>query len=107
MILQINFNLNVPLSQYEELANSVAQAFVDVPGLKWKIWLVNSGAEEAGGIYHFDSQESLDAFLEGPLVAQLKTMSAIRNLSVKQFDVMPELTAITRGPVGVAATALA
>jgi hypothetical protein len=107
MILQINFTLTVPASDYEKLADSVAQAFAEVPGLKWKIWLLNPGAQEAGGIYLFESQATVDAFLNGPLVAQVKALPAIRNLSVKQFEVMPEVTAVTRGPVGVIATARA
>ena len=104
MILQINFNLNVPASEYQKMADSVAHAFVDVPGLRWKIWLLNPATREAGGIYLFDSQASLDAYLNGPLVAQLRGLTAIRNVSMKQFDVMPEITALTRGPVDAAAT---
>ena len=99
MILQINFNLNVPVAEYQKMADSVAHAFLEVPGLTWKIWLLNPAAQEAGGIYCFDSQASLDAYLNGPLVAQLKTMPSIRDLSVKRFDVMTEATAITRGPI--------
>src|SRR5262245_5851670 len=99
MILQINFNLNVPVEEYQKMVDSVANAFIDVPGLKWKIWLLNPATQEAGGIYLFDSQESLDAYLNGPLVAQLRGLTAIRNVSMKQFEVMPEVSALTRGPV--------
>ena len=104
MILQINFTLDVPVAEYQKMADSVAHAFVDVPGLKWKIWLLNPAAREAGGIYLFDSQASVDAYLNGPLVAQLRGLTSIRNISVKQFEVMPEITALTRGPVEAALT---
>jgi hypothetical protein len=104
MILQINYNLNVTIAEYQKMADPVAHAFLDVPGLKWKIWLLNPLTQEAGGIYLFDSQASLDAYLNGPLVAQLRGLSAIRNLSIKQFDVMPEITALTHGPVEAATT---
>jgi len=99
MILQINFNLNVPVAEYQKLTDSVAHAFADMPGLRWKIWLLNPAAQEAGGIYLFDSQASLDAYLNGPLIGQLRGLPSIRNISIKQFDVMPEVTALTRGPV--------
>jgi hypothetical protein len=102
MILQINFNLNVPVGEYQKLADSVAHAFLDVPGLRWKIWLLNPAAQEAGGIYLFDSQASLNAYLNGPLVAQLRGFTSIRNISMKQFEVMSEVTALTRGPFGAA-----
>jgi len=98
MILQINFNLNVPVAEYQKMADSIAHAFLDVPGLRWKIWLLNPAAQEAGGIYLVDSQASLDAYLNGPLVAQTRGLTSIRNISVKQFAVMPEATALTRGP---------
>ena len=102
MILQINFNLNVPVEDYKKLADSVAPAFVDVPGLTWKIWLLNPAGQEAGGIYLFDSQASLDAYLNGPLAAKLRALPSIRNISMKQFAVMPKITALTRGPVEAA-----
>jgi hypothetical protein len=102
MILQINFSLSVPAAEYQKLVDSVAHAFLDVPGLRWKIWLLNPDAQEAGGIYLFDSQASLDAYLNGPLVAKLKELPFVRNISMKQFDVMPEATALTRGPVEAA-----
>ena len=104
MILQINFNLNVPVAEYQKMADSIAEAFLDVPGLMWKIWVLNPAAQEAGGIYLFDSQASLDAYLDGPLVAKLRGLTAIRNVSMKQFEVMPEVTALTRGPVEAAGT---
>ena len=104
MILQINFNLDVPVAEYQQLADSVAHAFLDVPGLKWKIWLLNPAAREAGGIYLFDSQASLDGYLNGPLVAKLRGLPSIRNISVKQFEVMPGVTALTHGPVEAALT---
>lgn len=107
MILQINFNLNVPVAEHRKMVDSIAGAFLNVPGLKWKIWLQNPSAQEAGGIYLFDSQASLDAYLNGPLVARLRGLTAIRNLSIKQFEVMPEATALTHGPVKAADTALA
>jgi hypothetical protein len=97
MILQINFNLNIPVAEYQKMADSVAHSFRDVPGLRWKIWLLNPAAQEAGGIYLFDGQASLDAYLNGLFVAQLKGLASIRNISIKQFEVMPDVTALTRG----------
>ena len=98
MILQVNFNLDAPAPEYQKMADSIAHVFLDVPGLKWKIWLLNPAALEAGGIYLFDNQASLDAYLNGPLVAGLRENTSIRNISMKQFEVMPEITALTRGP---------
>lgn len=105
MILQINFELAVSVPDFERLAQTVAPAYAEVPGLQWKVWLLNRATREAGGIYLFDSQASLDAFLNGPLAAQVKALPEIRNLSVKQFEVMADVTAVTRGPIGMPAPA--
>jgi hypothetical protein len=99
MILQITFNLNVPVAEYQKMVDSIARAFVDVPGLRWKVWLLNPAAQEAGGVYLFDSQESLEAYLNGPLVAKLRGLTSIRTISMKQFEVMAEATALTSGPL--------
>lgn len=99
MILQINFSFAAPAGQYQTLVDSVAPAFRDVPGLVWKIWLLNPSAQEAGGLYLFDSQDSLDAYRNGPLLAQLRALPFLRHISIKQFEIMPEATAQTRGPL--------
>jgi hypothetical protein len=80
MILQINFDFNMPVAEYRKMADSVAPAFLDVPGLRWKIWLLNPAAQQAGGIYLFDSQASLDAYLDGPLLAQIRGLTSISNI---------------------------
>lgn len=98
-MLQLNFKLNVPASEYEQIVAPLAQAFADVPGLRWKIWLLNAEAGEAGGIYLFDTEAARQAFLEGPLAAQVKAAPFLRDLQAKLFAVMPEVTAMTRGPV--------
>ena len=55
--------------------------------------------QEAGGIYLFEDAASVKAYIEGPLAAQVTSHPALSDFSVKQFDVMEGVTAITRGPV--------
>ena len=102
-ILQINFRLKASTPEYQTLCQSVAQAFASVPGLRWKIWILNDREKEAGGIYLFESQGALNDFLLGPLAAQVKSHPALSDFSAKAFDVMDEVTAITHGPVRAAA----
>jgi hypothetical protein len=104
-LLQINFRLRASTSEYQSLCQSIAQAFADVPGLRWKIWLLNDREKEAGGIYLFESEQALNDFLSGALAAQVKSHPALYDISVKPFDVMSEVTAITRGPVPAIAAA--
>ena len=98
-ILQINFKFSVLRSEYEELASSLAQAFAEVPGLLWKIWIVNEAESEAGGIYYFDSGRSLEQFLASQLAADVQAHPAVSEFSAKTFEVMDAVTLVTRGPV--------
>ena len=84
---------------YEQACLPAAQPIADTPGLRWKVWLMNEADHEAGGIYLFDDEASLQAFLAGPIVAAVKSNPAISNISAKTFGVMEALTAVTRGPV--------
>jgi len=100
-ILQINFTLNASRSEFEQVAHTMAGEFANLSGLRWKIWLMNEAQNEAGGIYVFEDETSLGAFLAGPLAAKVSKHPAITNMVVKQFDNIADLTAITRGPIDV------
>jgi len=95
-ILQINYKLNGPRAEYEKENLPYAQPIADIPGLRWKIWIINEAQSEAGGIYLFDNDAAVQAFVDGPVIADMK---GDPTLSIKAFDVIAELTAITRGPV--------
>ena len=98
-ILQINFKLNLSPAEYRNICDSVAQTMVDLPGLVWKVWLLNEQDGEAGGIYLFQDEQSLAAYLSSAIIAQIKSLPQLREISAKWFHTMPELTAITRGPI--------
>ena len=98
-ILQLNFKLGVSSAEYETVASAIAGEFAKVDGLRWKVWILNKAESEAGGIYLFKDETSLKAFLDGPLAAQVAGHPAVKDLSVKRFDVMGDATAVTRGPV--------
>jgi hypothetical protein len=98
-ILQVNFKLNVSPAEYEKTVTPMADAFAEVEGLRWKLWLLNQQEREAGGVYLFEDEPSCAAFLAGPLAAAVKSAPFLRELSIKRFDVMTEVTEVTRGPV--------
>ena len=86
-------------AEYRTICSSVVQPIADVPGLVWKIWLLNEQNAEAGGIYLFQDKQSLDAYLSGPIIRQIKSLSQLRGISAKWFETIPELTVVTRGPI--------
>ncbi len=98
-IMQLNFKFSVTGAEYEQAVSSLASQFAALDGLRWKIWMINETESEAGGIYMFEDEGSLNAFLEGPLAAQVTSHPALSDFSVKQFNVMEDLSEITRGPV--------
>ena len=95
-ILQINYQLNGKRAEYESENLPYAKPIADISGLRWKVWIINEAQSEAGGIYLFDDDASVQAFLDGPIVAEMK---ADPTLSIKTFDVIVELTTITCGPM--------
>jgi hypothetical protein len=98
-ILQINFTYRGSASDLAPSFESLARPIADTNGLRWKIWLLNEATREAGGIYLFDDEASLNAYLAGPIVAQVKGHPALSNITAKQFGTIEPLTAVTRGPL--------
>ena len=98
-ILQVNMNFGIPRADLEKAFFDAAQPIADTPGLLWKVWLMNEMDNEAGGIYLFESDEALQAYLAGPIVASMKSNPILSNLSVKSFDVLERHSAVTRAPL--------
>lgn len=104
-ILQINFKFNVSRTDYEQTVAPMASDFAAVPGCRWKIWLMNEATQEAGGIYLFEDEATLQAYLNSPLVAAVTSHPALSDFSVKQFETLEAVTKVTRGPIEKAASA--
>jgi hypothetical protein len=98
-ILQINFQFNVSGKEFENASSPLAQSFADIPGCQWKIWLMNEGKKEAGGIYLFSDKESVERYKGSDLFKMVNNHPAFGNFSVKQFDILEELSAVTRAPL--------
>ncbi len=95
-LVQINFQLNTARAEYERENRPYARPIADLPGLRWKVWIINEAKSEAGGIYLFDGDAVVQDFLNGPIIAEMRCDPT---LSIKEFDVLADLTAITRGPM--------
>jgi hypothetical protein len=105
-ILQVNFKVSMPRVDLESAWLGAAQPIADTPGLQWKVWLINEAEKEAGGIYLFESEAAVQAYMAGPMVAALKASPVISNISTKVFGVMAEHSAITRAPLNPAFAAV-
>jgi hypothetical protein len=98
-VLQINFKFNVTPAELAEAFAPLAEPIAKVPGLRWKIWSLDEATGEFAGTYLFDDAGSVQAYLEGPIIAGLSKRPALSDISAKQFGVIDEFSAITRGPV--------
>lgn len=99
-ILQINFTLDgVTTAEFAEGCRPFAEPIAAVPGLRWKIWLANEEERSAGGIYQFDDERTVRDYLDGPIIAGVRSHPAVRDLQVRVFGVIPDLSAITRAPL--------
>jgi hypothetical protein len=98
-IVQINFNYDLAEEELNEGAKELVQPVQQVPNLVWKTWIVNDQEKLTGGIYLFENEEAAKAYVEGPLINQLRNSPAFKNLSIKLFDIMEEQSKATRAPI--------
>ena len=98
-MLQINFKFDGSLAEYHQTFDNLAAPIADTPGLRWKIWPWNDEEKTGGGIYLFEDAPSAQAFLQGPIAAGLGEIPTVSDVSVKQFEIVDNLTEICRGPV--------
>jgi len=98
-IVQINFKFKIPRSELEKAFLQTAQPIANVKGLQWKVWTLNDVEKWAAGIYLFKDDASAQAYVKGEIVTGLKSNPAVSNVDIKVFEVLPEPTKITRGPI--------
>jgi hypothetical protein len=101
-MLQINFKFKTSSELNQALLKAgwlPPKNLLDVKGLEWKIWLGNEAEKTYGGIYLFKDDASVESYLKGKIVAKLKNNPAISDFEAKVFDIQPEATKVTRGPV--------
>jgi hypothetical protein len=99
MILRIvNFTLDgIDDEQYRRHAATVADGFNEWTGLTAKLWLHNPDTGTYGGAYLFTDQAAADASRATDLFRDMERNPAFADLSVREFGVIDDLTAITGG----------
>ena len=70
-----------------------------MPGLRWKVWLLDESQQAAGGIYLFETKAALDAMLSSELWAGVAANPAIQDVNLRVWDVMDGPSLITRAPI--------
>ena len=98
-LVQINFNYDLAREELNEGAKEFVHTVQQVPSLVWKTWIVNDQEQLTGGIYLFENEEAAKAYVEGPIIDQLRNSPVFKNLSIKLFDIMEEPSKATRAPI--------
>ena len=97
-VLQVDFNMNGPFG--EEMAEAFSDLAISIneeAGFLWKIWTERPEANEAGGIYVFETKETAESYLN--MHTKRLASFGIKNVNAKIFAINSKLTAITNGPV--------
>ena len=99
-ILVTNYSYSVSREEFENMAAELGPAFADVPGCLWKIWLIDDEKKEAGAVYLFEDEQSLQNFKSSPLVASVLSHPALSNFDLKERAILKEVSAVTHAPLG-------
>jgi hypothetical protein len=104
-ILITKFNYNLPHNEVRAIMDSVAGDFAKVSGCQWKIWLIDEAKKEAGAVYLFKNEKSLEDFKASALVQSVVTHPALSNFDFRETDIVKGPSEITNAPIAVAAMA--
>jgi hypothetical protein len=89
--------------EYQNHAAAVAPAFTRWPGLLAKVWIADDEAGTYGGVYLFADRDSADRSRDSDLFRSMATNPMFADLSVREFSVLDEPTAITASAFAFAA----
>ena len=90
-------------ADYRDQVATIAPAFTTWPGLLAKVWIADDDAGTYGGLYLFTDRTSADRARDTDLYRAMAGNPAFADLSVRDFDVLDELTAITAPALAEAA----
>tara|TARA_B110000438_G_scaffold297099_1_gene342922 strand:- start:743 stop:1045 length:303 start_codon:yes stop_codon:yes gene_type:complete len=98
MVIQVvNFNLEgIGHEDYLGAATEVAPAFNDVKGLQSKVWLSDKDNNVYGGVYTWDSHQSMEDYLNSEFYGEvLGNHPNFINITYKAYEVLDGPTNIT------------
>lgn len=100
-LVQVNARLVVSPEEFEKgCTPKAAQPFAAVDGLQWKIWIVNRESGVAGGIKLFKDEQTLAAYMNGPMWKAIQNFPVWTDFQATVFDILEAPSAVTRAPLG-------
>ena len=99
-VLIVNFNLkDMDGEDYLGVAETMAPAFANLPGLVSKTWLSDPATNTYGGVYAWRSREAMDDYKRTDIFKGMEANPHFENITVREFAVLEGPTRITYGPV--------
>lgn len=98
-LLDITFNYNVPVDEFEATVAPLAEQFAATDGLLWKIWALNEENSQFSGKLLFENADAMQAFLEGELATTILDHPSLSDFQITPYTIMEEETRMTSGPV--------
>jgi hypothetical protein len=91
----VTFGLNIPAEDYSAHAVHIAPRFTGWPGLLAKWWLADPASATFGGVYLFATQPDADHSRHTDLFKQMLTNPALKDITIREYDILEAPTAIT------------
>ncbi|MCG5103233.1 monooxygenase [Oceanobacillus alkalisoli] len=97
-VLQVDFKMDGPFGdEMAEAFSDLAKSINEEDGFLWKIWTENPEANEAGGIYIFETKETAEKYMK--MHSKRLASFGVEEVNAKVFAINSKLTEITNGPV--------
>lgn len=97
-LLQMDFPFNGPgKDEMDRTLQDLSKSIAECPGVIWKIWTVNEDTREGGGIYLFEDEVSLNAYVQ--MHSERLKGFGVTTVNAKIFEIPEVLTKITWGPI--------
>ena len=81
---------------YRAHCEASASAFTEIAGLREKAWLANPSTNTYGGVYAWESQDAMAAYVGGPIFGALLANPGIAGVTTRDFGLLEGPTEITR-----------
>lgn len=95
--VEVHYQVAGSLHAYRTRAAAVATHLAGVPGLVWKLWLLDEPTGEAAGIYLFADAAAAHAFVASPMLDALRQSPGISGVRARVLPVVPDLSRATFG----------
>lgn len=83
-------------ADYAAHCEAVAPQFRQIPGLRAKAWIADARTNTYGGVYAWESEEAMEAYVRGPVFGALRSNPLLAAVTSRDFTILEQPTRITQ-----------